>query len=45
LESDFQAKLWSKYQAQYPYAKETSFKEVVISVKSLLEKINSLGVE
>jgi len=40
VESEFQEQLWKKYQTQYPYAKETSFNEVVNSVKLLMERVS-----
>ena len=38
-ESDFQRKLWTKYQNQYSYAKDTSFDEVIEATKDLLDSI------
>ena len=38
-ESNFQYQLWEKYRKQYRYAKETTFDEVIISVKELLDII------
>lgn len=39
-ESDFQRQLWTKYQKQFSYAKDTAFDEVLESVRYLLKIIS-----
>ncbi|GAA0485835.1 nucleotidyl transferase AbiEii/AbiGii toxin family protein [Alkalibacterium sp. s-m-22] len=40
--SDFQKQLWSKYQKQHSYAKDTSFDEAIETTRTLLDEVLSV---